>query len=933
MSLNHPPSRFRVDRGDPVSLVPLLLIAAVSLLSACVSSPLRQVPPKMPESGQAVLRDAANGGRVQSIAVNPGNRNNAIIAMQFGGMWKTYNAGDAWFRVYSLPAVYVTDVAYGADGQTVVATVFRDNQTQPGGGGGIYISTTNGDFWSRPPSGIVPTKPGIAGPTSGYSVSAAPDERGLWYAGTDYGVAVSQDNGASWTHRVVSANPVHAVLAFPGGSVLALEQNALWRSDDRGASWRVVIGDDFSQFAPMNGNVGLGGNKMDRAPNQPWAFILREFRPSPAHGSGKLWFYELDTDTATALALPQGRSRGPFVRVSNDELFGGNHIRVWVGAGWDGYYVIREDAASIRALLSTADWDDWVSFIAEAGIHADMGDLGLDADFKPALMGTDGGIYRPRPQDKWWNIGGKQKWMSAAAPGSGMNSLQISDLGGTNFRAANGNSSTSLYITTQDNQLYTSPDGGVTWRVGHGSEGFGLEGRADALAGEPAQIAFIGTNSLGDAFAETDVGNVRPIPRVDENGVTLDRWQNTHFVSHASGEPTSNWVRRRAPSDLPVTEVYFSNNNGDNWRKFATANFKAAGEVRTVATVAWLPVFLGGPVNPIGLVPLSTATAPGLPPPTYDDSDAVWLPNGSLGQRFTEFDKHAIFGVHPTDWTYLIAPDIVANNVKVSRDGGKTWNNSPGLTAQVLRGGALRMWGGKADLMQVTEVAFDPYDPQRILVATRDAGIACSADGGRIWRTIYDSDKIQYITGLHFLPNGAVFISSYGHGLWRLQPTKGCPKTYDFPWDVGRPTPVGASDTAGVLGRSVPPPVPRGIPASDRPKLFLEVRETEGDSDPDYLELSGRGFPGDLEIALQCREIESLETRVRTDASGRFSTRLPLAATLPYGTYTIEARASGRLLTVSEFDKPHSDEELVERSRREAELENVPPPGHSGRRP
>jgi hypothetical protein len=57
----------------------------------------------MPEAGEDVLSNAANGGRVQSIAVNPTNRDNAIIAMQFGGLWKTYNAGQAWFRIYTLP--------------------------------------------------------------------------------------------------------------------------------------------------------------------------------------------------------------------------------------------------------------------------------------------------------------------------------------------------------------------------------------------------------------------------------------------------------------------------------------------------------------------------------------------------------------------------------------------------------------------------------------------------------------------------------------------------------------------------------------------------------------------------------------------------------------------------------------------------------------
>jgi hypothetical protein len=868
----------------------------------------------MPQAGEGVTANAANGGRVQSIAVNPTNRDNAIIAMQFGGMWKTYNAGNAWFRIYTLPAVNVTDVEYGADGKTVVATVYRDNQTQTGGGGGIYVSRTNGDFWSRPPTGIVPMNFWTAGPTSAYSVSRAPDERGLWYAGTDLGVAVSRDDGATWTHVNLAPSPVQSVLAFPGGSVLAMDTNRVWRSDDRGATWRIVITDDFSQFAPMNGGVGSSGNKMDRSPLHPWAFIFKEFKPSPPNGSGKMWFYELDTDTKTPLALPQGKSRGPFVRVSKDDLFGGNHIRVWVDAGWDGYYVIREDAASIRALVSTADRDDWVSFIAEAGIHADMGDLGLDADSKPAFLGSDGGIYRPRPQAKWWDIGGQHKWMSAAKPGSGMNSLQISDLAGTNLHLPNGSVATSLYITTQDNSLYTSPDGGVTWKVGDGREGFGLEGRADANAGESAQIAFVGIGGAQDTFADANVANKRPVSKLDENGVALDGFQNPYFVSQQPGTNTSNWVRRRVPSSMPLTEVYFSNNSGENWRKFATVNFKFAGEVRTTGTVAWLPVFLGGVANNVALVPLSTSTAPGVPPPTYDDSDVVRLPgNGSLGQRFTEFDKHAVYGVHPTNWAYVIAPDIVANDMKVTRDGGKTWHTSLGLTPQVLRGGALKMWGGRADLMQVTEIAFDPYDPRRILVGTRDAGIICTANDGRTWRTIYDSDKINYITGFHFHPDGAVHVASYGHGLWQIEATKGCPKSYSFPWDVTPDFDLGAEDV-GVLAHDAPPPKPRGISAPDRPKLFLVVEEPARDSEPERLALAGRGFAPGQDLTLQCREIEGLRVRVRADTTGQFSVTLPLPATLPHGTFTIEARGSAGALTAGEFSKPHDDEGLEERA-------------------
>jgi hypothetical protein len=194
------------------------------LCTACTSSPLKQLPPALPLA-LPNARDATNGGRVQSIAVDPWDRNHAVIAMQFGGLWRTFNAGETWFRVYSLPAVYVTDIEFGADGQTIVASVFRDNQVITGGG--IYVSRDGGDSWSRSASGIVPTclrmPTGVGEPpetlsratearlpcdmvrtpirTSAYTVSRAPDVSGLWYVGTDFGVAVSADNGATWSHR------------------------------------------------------------------------------------------------------------------------------------------------------------------------------------------------------------------------------------------------------------------------------------------------------------------------------------------------------------------------------------------------------------------------------------------------------------------------------------------------------------------------------------------------------------------------------------------------------------------------------------------------------------------------------------------------------------------------------------------------------------
>jgi hypothetical protein len=969
-------------------------VAALLCVAGCSPSPLQQLPPRLPSAPASVARDAANGGRVQSIAVDPRDRNHAVIAMQFGGLWRTFNAGDTWFRTYSLPAVYVTDVEFGSDGKTVIASVFRDNQIVTGGG--IYVSHDGGDSWKRPPSGIVPTceRPGLPGGgttellarttevvlpcdtvrtpirTSAYSVSHAPDVPGLWYVGTDFGVAVSTDDGATWSHHRLDLtiplatdrqqDAAQSVLAFPGGMVLALARNGLYRSDDRGNHWRLVIPDDFSNFAPSGGNVGSSGNKMDRSPFAPWAFIFKKFIHDPGDprgGSGQMWFYELDTETKTLLPLPQGNSRGPFVRVSKDQEQGGQHISVWVGEGWDGNFVTREDAASIRAIRSDAELDDWVSFIAPAGIHADMGDMGLDGDLQRAYVGSDGGIFKPDPSSSGLRL------INAAPPGSGMNSLQITDVAGTNVTDGSGRVSTTLYFATQDNSLWSSADGGNTWpgNFSTGSEGNSLEVRGDALAGEPVTIAYTdiggpgGVTRLSDALLQ----HSRPVPNLDENGQSLAgpmiALTGAFYLEGRGG--TARWFRIRIPaSAAPPAEVLISQNNGENWRKRFNLPFSwkgaiartnlGGGLVSTAAVapgsadtggvinqglMAWIPVDLGfsvnaveGQVKSIGLILLSDLYANRVD--TIPASKVVRLPaNGSLGQRFTEFDQHAIFGADPFDWRFLIAPDIVNNVVKVSHDGGQSWATDFKLTAEVLKGGQLNTWGGKADLMEVSEIAFDPYQKGRVLVGTRDAGIVCSANGGKTWRTILDSPEINYITGFHFRPDGAVYISSYGHGLWYLKATTGCPQAADLPWDWKPPVGPVVGTSGGVLEHEASEPA-LGVPEPGTTAELLVSSEVPATGvailgEDNRLAVSGRGFAKDEDIVLTIREGAFLKRPVRTDENGRFSTIVQMPADLPYGPFTIEATREGKggSPPFASFTKAYVDDELAERKMREKE--------------
>jgi hypothetical protein len=125
---------------------------------------------------------------------------------------------------------------------------------------------------------------------------------------------------------------------------------------------------------------------------------------------------------------------------------------------------------------------------------------------------------------------------------------------------------------------------------------------------------------------------------------------------------------------------------------------------------------------------------------------------------------------------------------------------------------------------------------------------------------------------------------------------------------------VSATDV-GVLARDAPPPIPRGVAAPDRPKLFVTFQEPERKPEGERLAIAGRGFTPGQDIILRCREFEQLQTRVRADGQGQFTTTLALPESFPHGTFTLEADSAAGKLTASEFHKPFSDEELDERDR------------------
>lgn len=696
-----------------------------------------------------------DGGRVQSIAVHPERSDDALIAAEFGGLWKSVDRGRTWAHLDGLPAVFAADVAYSRSGSTIVATLKRDTRTM--NGGGIWISGDSGLSWRRPDAAEPPSSPRTPGRISAHGLSCAPDDDATVYAGTSYGVATSRDGGESWSHAMLEAdspvwgeklqNTAYSVLGLPRQRVLALCSTGAYRSDDGGSTWVRIKSGNFA--------IGEYFKCMDSSPlDHDKCLILQ--RQSDA--SGRLHLYEADSGEWLSIPTPTMRSRGPFVRIARSGSKRG--VDVWVGAG----------VHLLKATCSTSDGigslrlSDWRELGRGEGLHDDSGHLGLDRAARPVLYGSDGGIFRPANATA-------TAWTRAPRDRSGLNSYQITDLAGTNVGPPGPVPfKTSLYFSTQDNAIWASPDDGTTWPNWDCAEGFHIEVMADAGSDADVTVGYgkIGCGPSSCMFSDADLTGQRAVPDVDLDGVELDSMSQAFLLA------PNSWIRYRTPPSEPA-EVWVSRSNGLNWAKIATVALQPRGFFRVAgsaaAPTAYAP-FKGSRTTPagaerIGLLALTDVFGSAVR--SYDDSHLIYLPEGgSLGRRATMFDWQAVFGVDPVDPEFIIAPDVVNGVVRVSRDGGRTWGGDRALTEAVTDGGDLLLYDEHPYRMQVTQISFDPYGRRRIFVGTRDAGIFWSADRGVTWQPVGGSRRIPYITGFFFRRNGTVVVSSYGRGLWEL---------------------------------------------------------------------------------------------------------------------------------------------------------------------
>ena len=743
--------------------------------------------------------DGATGGRVNGLAATPGNAMVYYAASEWGGIYKTLDAGRIWVRLDGHNPSATWDVAVNpANANRIYATSLFDGRVDSIAG--INTSSDAGLTWDHPATALPPadfcridaaqTEP------SAFGISIDPAQPDRVYVATSCGIAVSDDGGSTWVYRSpiagYYANVNIDVVAHHDGIVDVCGYFGHHRSEDYGVTWT----SDYNDLP--GGNCSIAASPDD----EDVLFI--------AVGTD-LWESEDGGVTWTKLGTPdQGRQgRITFITV-NDRA--GDAFDLWFGdiRLYRGSCTSSPPAGATHCPPAYDEIDPpddppegWAGpFTRTVGGHDDLGDIVFDPtvaeDACPTVFSSDGGVYyntdngsdcqNPDWEQPTFTPHGLWMWALAGVDKPGGD---VED----------------LYFGNQDNGTFGTTAGGAvfpTWNNQDCCDGFdfaaddsnGLytvccgSGRANKLyRGNPGLTS---TPEINTYPADGLLSGFRFPDIIDSFGlhqfviVTTD-------CRYADGIDNDGDGAIDEPDEI---------DGGCSGANFGDGGMYVTADV-TASPIVWTE--LGNATEPPtgfgGMCGVKSAVSGGTPTfwvqvGTCDGigADQLWrfdgtnpagswtdmTPNGGVG----------IFDVDPNDPDRLLA-SINTNppQMVMSTDGGATWVGLPELDALMTGQGAYyyvnlrgpHAGGGMFGYPQPTLVAFDPDDGNILVAGGHDSGVFLSTDGGEDWVLVTDPDSTGGAIPHLYQPRFAYFdhepsangdinmyIGTRGRGVWRI---------------------------------------------------------------------------------------------------------------------------------------------------------------------
>lgn len=662
--------------------------------------------------------NVASGGRANSIAVHPWNRDLMFVASDTGGLFQSASGGVFWTHHRGFPT-FTQSVVY-VPGSPNVVLVSTKGQFNPGfGGGGVWRSTDGGAGWSRAPLNV----PGYSGFLHAYEISAAGSTIAV---ATSEGVFVSTNAGASWDW----SNPfggadrrVFSVLVTPGSP------QRLYAGGPGGVRLGTPGGAWVAPTIAPNVNI-LTMHAFGSSPLAPadHAFVASRERIYRTTDRGSTW-----TELSTP-ALVSDCGGTPFLKAATRNTGGVDYLDLYHGNTCGLHRLaVRLDQSPLNFSVP------WEPLSVDHDAPRDLAFFQME----PVLLATNGGLHKTA------NLG--QTWTFAGGGSAGYTALQIAEVTGQYVRDPENPRRPpvlDLYLGTQDNNLLAiDPSGNELAR--QPAEGFFLSAERKVPSPEASKLTYVACRLCRPVRSDRYFANALQ--------VLHSGFRTAAPVLFRPGQYLQNVASGLDFSDDP---------NLFSWEPFATFPEAAVG----IPKVAWTNV--GGDAvvyQPVG----NRLGAQLLRIERFGNPNVIRMPMNEIAVNPLMTDAlYPVYAVDPLDWRHLIAADKTGEQMASSTDGGHTWTPLPGLTNLVKYGSIFRFLrsvpenGDVAPL--VTAISFHPADPSQVLAGTSQGGVYFSADRGVSWARITDSAEAESITSFFWASLNTVYVSTFGRGLWRL---------------------------------------------------------------------------------------------------------------------------------------------------------------------
>jgi photosystem II stability/assembly factor-like uncharacterized protein len=425
------------------------------------------------------------GGRVTDLVVDPVRANTVYAGAATGGVWRSTDGGQTFASAW--PANVTPSI--GALAVTPNGTLYAGTgEGNPGGGSvtfpgnGVYRSTDGGTTWTQ--AGLAgsdrigrlaidPTNPSRIFAAATGSLFVPGGVRGLYRTndgGTSWQLVLGGANGTTGAIDVAvdPANPNRVFAAMwdhrrqPQGRTYGGVGSGLFRSTDGGATWTRLAGG----LPASSTNLGRMGVAI--APNNP-----NRLYAIAANTTGNFSGFWTSTDGGTTWTRITNTS---FLSASQS-TFGWWFGRIWVDPAASQHVWV----AGVQILESTNAGGTW---IRNTTVHADQHGFVFDPRVAGRVfLGNDGGVYRSTSNGSLTGTWTKATSLAinqfytvavsrqdiARVSGGAQDNGSLRNWSGTPFNAiGGGDGTTNLIDPTNQNNVYSCSQNGVCTRSTNG---------------------------------------------------------------------------------------------------------------------------------------------------------------------------------------------------------------------------------------------------------------------------------------------------------------------------------------------------------------------------------------------------------------------------------------------------------------------------------